>query len=152
MTGTADTEAFEFEQIYGLEVVVIPTHEPMIRKDMPDLVYLNQDGKFRNIINDIKEKQEIGQPVLLGTASIENSEYISKLLQKEKIKHEVLNAKQHKKESMIIAQAGRPGAVTIARLIKLRRNGRKDIKKLLMLADCTLLVQNGMSLGELIIN
>ena len=81
---------------------------------MPDLVYLNQDGKFRNIINDIKEKQEIGQPVLLGTASIENSEYISKLLQKEKIKHEVLNAKQHKKESMIIAQAGRPGAVTIA--------------------------------------
>ena len=114
MTGTADTEAFEFEQIYGLEVVVIPTHEPMIRKDMPDLVYLNQDGKFRNIINDIKEKQEIGQPVLLGTASIENSEYISKLLQKEKIKHEVLNAKQHKKESMIIAQAGRPGAVTIA--------------------------------------
>ena len=81
---------------------------------MSDLVYLNQDGKFRNIIVDIKEKQEMGQPVLLGTASIENSEYISKLLQKEKIKHEVLNAKQHKKESMIIAQAGRPGAVTIA--------------------------------------
>ena len=97
MTGTADTEAFEFQQIYGLEVVVIPTHEPMIRKDMSDLVYLNQDGKFRNIITDIKEKQEMGQPVLLGTASIENSEYISKLLQKEKIKHEVLNAKQHKK-------------------------------------------------------
>ena len=81
MTGTADTEAFEFQQIYGLEVVVIPTHEPMIRKDMPDLVYLNQDGKFTNIIKDIKEKQKIGQPVLLGTASIENSEYISKLLQ-----------------------------------------------------------------------
>ena len=114
MTGTADTEAFEFQQIYGLEVVVIPTHEPMIRKDMPDLVYLNQDGKFRNIIKDIKEKQKIGQPVLLGTASIENSEYISKLLQKEKINHEVLNAKQHKKESKIITQAGRPGAVTIA--------------------------------------
>ena len=114
MTGTADTEAFEFQQIYGLEVVVIPTHEPMIRKDMPDLVYLNQDGKFRNIIKDIKEKQKIGQPVLLGTASIENSEYISKLLQKEKISHEVLNAKQHKKESKIITQAGRPGAVTIA--------------------------------------
>ncbi|MBI33028.1 MAG: hypothetical protein CMD98_04040 [Gammaproteobacteria bacterium] len=109
MTGTADTEAFEFQQIYGLEVVVIPTHEPMIREDMPDLVYLNQDGKFQNIIKDIKEKQDIGQPVLLGTASIENSEYISKLLQKEKIKHEVLNAKQHKKESMIITQAGRPG-------------------------------------------
>ena len=114
MTGTADTEAFEFQQIYGLEVVVIPTHEPMIRKDMPDLVYLNQDGKFRNIIKDIKEKQKIGQPVLLGTASIENSEYISKLLQKEKINHEVLNAKQHKKESKIITQAGRPGAITIA--------------------------------------
>ncbi|HJM71154.1 MAG TPA: DEAD/DEAH box helicase, partial [Gammaproteobacteria bacterium] len=106
MTGTADTEAFEFQQIYGLEVVVIPTHEPMIRKDMPDLVYLNRDGKFMNIIKDIKEKQKIGQPVLLGTASIENSEYISKLLQKENIKHQVLNAKQHKKESKIITQAG----------------------------------------------
>ena len=114
MTGTADTEAFEFQQIYGLEVVVIPTHEPMIRKDMPDLVYLNQDGKFMNIIKDIKEKQKIGQPVLLGTASIENSEYISKLLQKENINHQVLNAKQHKKESKIITQAGMPGAVTIA--------------------------------------
>ena len=114
MTGTADTEAFEFQQIYGLEVVVIPTHEPMIRKDMPDLVYLNQDGKFINIIKDIKEKQKIGQPVLLGTASIENSEYISKLLQKENINHQVLNAKQHKKESKIITQAGIPGAVTIA--------------------------------------
>ncbi|RZO94838.1 MAG: preprotein translocase subunit SecA [Gammaproteobacteria bacterium] len=114
MTGTADTEAFEFQQIYGLEVVVIPTHEPMIRKDMPDLVYLNQDGKFMNIIKDIKEKQKIGQPVLLGTASIENSEYISKLLQKENINHQVLNAKQHKKESKIITQAGIPGAVTIA--------------------------------------
>jgi len=114
MTGTADTEAFEFQQIYGLEVVVIPTHEPMIRKDMPDLVYLNRDGKFMNIIKDIKEKQKIGQPVLLGTASIENSEYISKLLQKENIKHQVLNAKQHKKESRIITQAGIPGAVTIA--------------------------------------
>ena len=114
MTGTADTEAFEFQQIYGLEVVVIPTIEPMIRKDMPDLVYLNQDGKFTNIIKDIKEKQKIGQPVLLGTASIENSEYISKLLQKENINHQVLNAKQHKKESKIITQAGIPGAVTIA--------------------------------------
>ena len=114
MTGTADTEAFEFQQIYGLEVVVIPTHEPMIRKDMPDLVYLIQDGKFMNIIKDIKEKQKIGQPVLLGTASIENSEYISKLLQKENINHQVLNAKQHKKESKIITQAGIPGAVTIA--------------------------------------
>jgi len=114
MTGTADTEAFEFQQIYGLEVVVIPTHETMIREDHADLVYLNRDGKFNNIIEDIKQRQKKDQPILVGTASIENSEYISKLLIKEGIKHQVLNAKQHKKESMIIAQAGKPGSVTIA--------------------------------------
>ena len=114
MTGTADTEAFEFDQIYGLEVVVIPTDEPMIRDDQADLVYLNREGKFKNIIKDIKSRQEKNQPILVGTASIENSEYISNLLNKEGIKHEVLNAKQHKKESIIIAQAGKPGAVTIA--------------------------------------
>jgi preprotein translocase subunit SecA len=114
MTGTADTEAFEFQQIYGLEVVVIPTDEPMIRDDQADLVYLNREGKFKNIIKDIKNRQERNQPILVGTASIENSEYISNLLNKEGIKHEVLNAKQHKKESIIIAQAGKPGAVTIA--------------------------------------
>ncbi|MDC0188926.1 preprotein translocase subunit SecA [Gammaproteobacteria bacterium] len=114
MTGTADTEAFEFDQIYGLEVVVIPTDEPMIRDDQADLVYLNREGKFKNIIKDIKNRQEKNQPTLVGTASIENSEYISNLLNKEGIKHEVLNAKQHKKESIIIAQAGKPGAVTIA--------------------------------------
>ena len=114
MTGTADTEAFEFQQIYGLEVVVIPTHEEMIRDDSSDLVYLNRKGKFENIIKDIKQRKSKGQPTLVGTASIENSEYISSLLLKEKIKHEVLNAKQHKKESIIIAQAGKPGAVTIA--------------------------------------
>ena len=114
MTGTADTEAFEFQQIYGLEVVVIPTDEPMIRDDQADLVYLNRDGKFNNIIKDIKNRQENNQPILVGTASIENSEYISSLLNKEGIKHEVLNAKQHKRESTIIAQAGQPGAVTIA--------------------------------------
>ena len=114
MTGTADTEAFEFQQIYGLEVVVIPTHEKMIRDDHADLVYLNRDGKFKNIIEDIKQRQEKDQPILVGTASIENSEYISQLLSKEGIKHQVLNAKQHKKESMIIAQAGKPGSVTIA--------------------------------------
>ena len=114
MTGTADTEAFEFDQIYGLEVVVIPTDEPMIRDDQADLVYLNMEGKFKNIIKDIKNRQEKNQPILVGTASIENSEYISNLLNKEGIKHEVLNAKQHKKESIIIAQAGKPGAVTIA--------------------------------------
>ena len=114
MTGTADTEAFEFQQIYGLEVVVIPTHEKMVRDDSSDLVYLNRKGKFDNIIKDIKERKSNGQPILVGTASIENSESISSLLVKESIKHEVLNAKQHKKESIIIAQAGQPGAVTIA--------------------------------------
>ena len=114
MTGTADTEAFEFQQIYGLEVVVIPTHEIMIRQDDPDLVYLNKKDKFKNIIKDIKDRQVKGQPVLVGTASIENTEYISKLLNQEHIKHQVLNAKQHKKESLIIAQAGKTGSVTIA--------------------------------------
>ena len=114
MTGTADTEAFEFQQIYGLEVVVIPTHEIMIRQDDPDLVYLNKKDKFKNIIKDIKDRQAKGQPVLVGTASIENTEYISKLLNQEQIKHQVLNAKQHKKESLIIAQAGKTGSVTIA--------------------------------------
>ena len=114
MTGTADTEAFEFQQIYGLEVVVIPTHEIMIRQDDPDLVYLNQKDKFTNIIEDIKNRQSKGQPILVGTASIENTEYISKLLNQEKIKHQVLNAKEHKKESLIIAQAGKTGSVTIA--------------------------------------
>jgi len=114
MTGTADTEAFEFQQIYGLEVVVIPTHEIMIRQDDPDLVYLNKKDKFKNIIKDIKDRQAKGQPVLVGTASIENTEYISKLLNQKHIKHQVLNAKQHKKESLIIAQAGKTGSVTIA--------------------------------------
>ena len=114
MTGTADTEAFEFQQIYGLEVVVIPTHEIMIRQDDPDLVYLNKKDKFKNIIKDIKDRQVKGQPVLVGTASIENTEYISKLLNQKHIKHQVLNAKQHKKESLIIAQAGKTGSVTIA--------------------------------------
>jgi len=114
MTGTADTEAFEFQQIYGLEVVVIPTHEIMIRQDDPDLVYLNKKDKFKNIIKDIEDRQAKGQPVLVGTATIENTEYISKLLNQEQIKHQVLNAKQHKKESLIIAQAGKTGSVTIA--------------------------------------
>ena len=114
MTGTADTEAFEFQQIYGLEVVAIPTHEKMIRQDDPDLVYLNKKDKFKNIIEDIKNRQSKGQPVLVGTATIENTEYISKLLKQEQIKHQVLNAKEHKKESLIIAQAGKTGAVTIA--------------------------------------
>jgi len=114
MTGTADTEAYEFQQIYGLEVVVIPTNQPMIRKDMPDLVYLNEPDKFKAIIEDIRDCVARGQPVLVGTASIETSERVSGMLRKEGVAHEVLNAKQHEREAHIVAQAGRPGAVTIA--------------------------------------
>jgi preprotein translocase subunit SecA len=114
MTGTADTEAYEFQSIYGLEVVVIPTHQPMIRTDHGDLVYLTQEEKYDAIIADIKERSANGQPVLVGTTSIETSELISRALKKAKIGHEVLNAKQHEREATIIAQAGRPGAVTIA--------------------------------------
>ncbi len=114
MTGTADTEAYEFQQIYGLEVVVIPTHRPMIRKDMTDQVYLTQKEKFDAIIEDIKDCRAREQPVLVGTTSIEVSEYLSGLLKKASIQHEVLNAKQHEREAEIIAQAGQPGAVTIA--------------------------------------
>jgi preprotein translocase subunit SecA len=114
MTGTADTEAYEFQQIYGLEVVVIPTHMPMIRDDTPDLVYLTQQDKFDAIIEDIKDCNTRGQPVLVGTTSIETSEFLSGLLKKGKIPHQVLNAKFHEREAEIIMQAGRPGAVTIA--------------------------------------
>ncbi|MBV2205940.1 MAG: preprotein translocase subunit SecA [Pseudomonas sp.] len=114
MTGTADTEAFEFMQIYGLPVMVIPTNKPLARKDFNDLVYLTQEEKFAAIIADIKECQGQGRPVLVGTATIESSEYVSQLLIKEGIEHQVLNAKYHEKEAEIIAQAGRPGAVTIA--------------------------------------
>ena len=114
MTGTADTEAYEFQQIYGLEVVVVPTHLPMIRDDQPDMIYLTAREKFTAIIDDIKSCQENGQPVLVGTVSIEVSEYLSGQLKKQKIKHQVLNAKYHEREAEIIAQAGRPGTVTIA--------------------------------------
>ena len=114
MTGTADTEAPEFLQIYGLEVVVIPTHRPMIRKDQSDFVYLTQTDKFKAIIEDIRDCVERAQPVLVGTTSIETSEFLAGLLQEEKIPHEVLNAKQHEREAHIVAQAGRPGAITIA--------------------------------------
>jgi len=114
MTGTADTEAFEFQQIYGLEVVVVPTHKPMIRKDQSDLVYLNQKDKFAAIIEDIRECVTRGQPALVGTASIETSELLSGFLREASIPHQVLNAKQHEREAMIIAQAGRPASVTIA--------------------------------------
>ncbi|OGI41096.1 MAG: preprotein translocase subunit SecA [Candidatus Muproteobacteria bacterium RBG_16_64_10] len=114
MTGTADTEAFEFQTIYGLEVVVIPTHHPMIRQDMGDQVFRTAAEKHTAIIGDIKDCHTRGQPVLVGTASIESSESLSRLLKKEGIAHEVLNAKHHEREAQIIAQAGRPGAVTIA--------------------------------------
>ncbi len=114
MTGTADTEAYEFQKIYGLEVVVIPTNIAMVRDDRQDYVFLNQKGKYEAILADIKKCMDKKQPVLVGTASIENSELISKQLTKAKIQHEVLNAKQHEREAKIIAQAGRPGAVTIA--------------------------------------
>ena len=114
MTGTADTEAPEFMQIYGLEVVVIPTHRPMVRKDNPDFVYLTQSDKFKAIIEDIRECAAREQPVLVGTTSIETSEFLSGLLQKESVEHQVLNAKQHEREAHIVAQAGRPGGITIA--------------------------------------
>ena len=114
MTGTADTEAFELNNIYGLEVVVIPTHRPLIRKDLGDLVYLTSDEKYIAVAEDIKDCVSRGQPVLVGTTSIENSERLSELLKKQGIKHEVLNAKQHEREAHIIEQAGMPGAVTIA--------------------------------------
>ena len=114
MTGTADTEAFEFKQIYDLDVVVIPSNKPLLRKDMNDLIYLSMEEKFEAIVRDIKEISAKGAPVLVGTASIDTSEILSKFLTKEKIKHEVLNAKFHQKEAEIIAQAGRPGVVTIA--------------------------------------
>ncbi|OQA35064.1 MAG: preprotein translocase subunit SecA [Betaproteobacteria bacterium ADurb.Bin341] len=114
MTGTADTEAYEFHQIYGLETVVIPTHRPMIREDRNDLVYKTADEKHKAIIEDIRDCHTRGQPVLVGTTSIENSELLSGLLDKAKLSHQVLNAKQHAREAEIVAQAGSPGMITIA--------------------------------------
>lgn len=114
MTGTADTEAYEFQQIYGLETVIIPTNRPMVRKDHLDLVYKTSQEKNAAIVADIRACRERGQPVLVGTTSIESSELLSQLLQREGLSHEVLNAKQHAREADIITQAGRPGAVTIA--------------------------------------
>ncbi|QSX78549.1 preprotein translocase subunit SecA [Agrilutibacter solisilvae] len=114
MTGTADTEAYEFQSIYGLEVIVIPTHRPMVRKDHSDAVFLNRNGKYRAVIAEIKDAHARNQPVLVGTTSIEVSEMLSQQLEAAGVKHEVLNAKQHEREAQIVAQAGRPGAVTIA--------------------------------------
>jgi len=114
MTGTADTEAYEFQSIYNLEVVVIPTNRPTIRKDAPDQVFLNRNGKFNAVLADIQDCNKRGQPVLVGTTSIETSEMLSEHLRKAGVHHEVLNAKQHDREATIIANAGMPGAVTIA--------------------------------------
>jgi preprotein translocase subunit SecA len=114
MTGTAVTEAGEFEEIYELDVTVIPTNLPCIRDDRQDLIFMNEKAKWRAVVGDIKQRQDRGQPVLVGTAAIETSERLSKLLDRAGVQHEVLNAKQHEREAVIIAQAGRPGAVTIA--------------------------------------
>ncbi|RTL30689.1 MAG: preprotein translocase subunit SecA [Burkholderiales bacterium] len=114
MTGTADTEAYEFQEIYGLETVVIPPNRVMLRKDQLDLVYKTAKEKYQAIVDDIKECHERGQPTLVGTTSIENSELIAQLLTREKLPHQVLNAKQHAREADIVAQAGRPGMITIA--------------------------------------
>lgn len=114
MTGTADTEAFELNSIYGLEVVIIPTHRPMIRRDLGDVIFLTTDEKYLAVAEDIKESVSRGQPVLVGTTSIENSERLSALLKEQGVAHEVLNAKQHEREAHIVEQAGMPGAVTIA--------------------------------------
>ena len=114
MTGTADTEAFEFQQIYGLEVVVIPTNTPVQRDDQTDLIFMTQQEKYAAIIKDVADCVDRGQPVLVGTASIEVSELVANLLNEAKIKHQVLNAKQHEREAFVVAEAGRPGAVTIA--------------------------------------
>jgi preprotein translocase subunit SecA len=114
MTGTADTEAYEFQEIYGLETVVIPTHKPMVREDRQDQIYKTAQEKYAAILNDIKDCHTRGQPVLVGTTSIETSELLSRMLDKDKLPHQVLNAKQHEREAQIVAQAGRPRTVTIA--------------------------------------
>jgi len=139
MTGTADTEAYEFQEIYGLETVVIPPNRILARKDQLDLVYKTSNEKFNAIVADIRECHERGQPVLVGTTSIENSELISQLLDREKLPHQVLNAKQHAREADIVAQAGRPGMITIATNmagrgtdIVLGGNVEKDIQALEM--------------------
>jgi Preprotein translocase subunit SecA (ATPase, RNA helicase) len=114
MTGTADTEAAEFKEIYGMNVVVIPTNQAMVREDVNDVVYVNEEDKYQALINEIKEINKKSAPILVGTASIESSEELSGRLKREGIRHQVLNAKYHEKEAVIIAEAGRPGAITIA--------------------------------------
>lgn len=144
MTGTADTEAFEFQQIYGLEVIVVPTEKPMTRLDHGDLIYLTAREKYAAIVEDIRGCVDRKQPVLVGTTTVETSEYLASLLKKDKIKHEILNAKQHQREAIIIADAGKPGSVTIATNMagrgtdivlggniemELKALGKNDIKK-----------------------
>jgi preprotein translocase subunit SecA len=114
MTGTAETEAEEFHKIYALDVVVIPTHRPMVREDMPDLVFRDERAKLKALVAEVKERYDLGQPVLIGTTSIEKNEELSRLLAREGIPHKILNAKQHEREAGIIAEAGQPGAVTVA--------------------------------------
>src|SRR5207245_2053656 len=114
MTGTAVTEAEEFDKIYKLQVVVIPTHKPMIREDRPDLIYKTEDAKFKAVADEIQETAGTGRPVLVGTVSVEKSERLARLLEKRGVPHEVLNAKQHEREALIVAGAGQPGAVVIA--------------------------------------
>lgn len=114
MTGTAKTEEEEFTKIYGLDVVVIPTNRPMVREDESDIIYKNEESKYKAVVDEIKEMNDQGRPVLVGTTSVENSEMLSKLLNRKGVKHEVLNAKNHEREATIISQAGKPGAVTVA--------------------------------------
>src|SRR2546425_7934666 len=114
MTGTALTEAEEFHKIYGLDVVVIPTHRDMVRKDNPDVIYKTEKSKFEAVIDEIVELNKEKRPVLVGTVSVEKSERLARMLEKRGIKHNVLNAKQHEREAAIVAEAGQPGAVTIA--------------------------------------
>ena len=114
MTGTAETEAAELAGIYGLQVVPIPTNRPMVRLDQSDLIFKTEAGKFDAVVSDIVERRDVGQPVLVGTVSVENSERLSRELEKHGVDHEVLNAKQHFREAEVVAQAGRPGAVTVA--------------------------------------
>src|SRR5512142_937121 len=114
MTGTAETEAAEFQKIYNLDVVVIPTNRPLIRKENPDVVYRTEEEKFRNAAKEIKQLNENGQPVLVGTISVEKSEKLSGILKRMGVRHEVLNAKNHEREAFIVSQAGRKGAVTVS--------------------------------------
>ncbi len=141
MTGTADTEAAEMKEIYGLDVVIIPTHRPMIRNDQNDLIYLNRNGKYNAIIQEIMNIRQQGvAPILIGTATIEASEILSSKLKQAGIHHEVLNAKQHEREADIIAQAGSPNAVTIAtnilvvvQILSLGVTGKRNLPNLKIL-------------------